>query len=888
MNSETPAQLGPYRIEAPLGEGGMGVVYRAFDTKLNRPVAVKILSDELADPAARRRFQREAQMASSLNHPHILTVYDAGEFQGRQYLVTEFVDGGTLKDWGRAEKPTWRQIVELLVGVADGLAAAHSAAILHRDIKPDNILVAKNGYAKLADFGLAKLLEGADQDLVSQTVTAGRTRPGLVVGTIAYMSPEQASGRPVDARGDIFSFGIVLYEMLAGQRPFEGATSLEVMQTIIHGPAPPLRAEIPLALRMVVEKALEKDPAERYQTMRDMVVDLRRAARQKSEQTAKAPVIPGIPHSRSWWTVIPAVALIAGLAGWFLDARLAKRAPAQSVRVQRLTDLVGLEQEPAISPDGKTVAFVVVSGGKRQIWVRLLAGGTSLAITKDDLDHYGPRWAPDSASLVYYTPGPQPGEAGALWEIPALGGLARRLGAALGPADLSHDGKQLAFFRFRDGATELAIATRDLSDTRKVAKLSPAGYSNPRWAADDRQIAFIQEPGGANFATNLMVASVAGGEPRRVSGEFFFQGFAWIPDGSGLVVSSSQGSTMAYPATYNLWTVPFGGAPVQLTFGESSYEFPDMDAHGNLVVSRVRTQSDVWKFPVTGTPADNTSRGIRITRQTGQVQTLSVSPDETEVLFLSDTGGHANVWAARVSDGEMRQITRESDPRVVVAVPLWSPRGDLINFLSSRNSRTYNVTIWLVKPDGSDPRDLGIAGVWTCWSGDGRWLYYSELEKGVYRIRKVQSEGGQPVTVRDDNAVGCAPASGGSALYYAKILTQATGAFDFQIRVARPENGPSDVIGRVSGSRIPVEAMNIQPYLSPDGKWLALPLTDGSTSNLWALPTTGGAWRKLTDFSPRNVVIARRIGWSKDGRSLYAAVSEVDSDIVMLLGLVVR
>src|SRR5690242_13946087 len=246
-------QIGGYRLESSVGEGGMGTVYRALDTKLNRPVAIKFLSDELADAAARRRFQREAQMASSLNHPHLLTVYDVREFEGRQYIVTEFVDGGTLKDWANREKPGWRQIVELLTGVADGLAAAHAAGILHRDIKPANILVAKNGYAKLADFGLAKLTEREGD--ATQTLTEKQTRPGVVVGTIPYMSPEQASGQKLDARSDIFSFGSVLYELLAGSRPFTGATSLETLQKVIHETPRPLGDEIPLPLRMVVEKA---------------------------------------------------------------------------------------------------------------------------------------------------------------------------------------------------------------------------------------------------------------------------------------------------------------------------------------------------------------------------------------------------------------------------------------------------------------------------------------------------------------------------------------------------------------------------------------------------------------------------------------------------------
>src|SRR6185295_179804 len=262
--------IGAYRVEAPLGEGGMGTVYRATDTKLNRPVAIKFLSDQLADVAARRRFQREAQMASSLNHPHIITVFDVGEFEGRQYLVTEFVDGGTLKDWLKAEPRTWRQTVELLAGVADGLAAAHKAGILHRDIKPANILVAQNGYAKLADFGLAKLTQSETDADATKTLTEAHTKPGMIVGTIAYMSPEQASGTALDARSDIFSFGVVLYESLAGRRPFSGISELELLKTIIHGTPEPLPEELPQPLRNVVEKALERDPEERYQSMREL------------------------------------------------------------------------------------------------------------------------------------------------------------------------------------------------------------------------------------------------------------------------------------------------------------------------------------------------------------------------------------------------------------------------------------------------------------------------------------------------------------------------------------------------------------------------------------------------------------------------------------------
>src|SRR5688572_10728662 len=264
MALTTGTKLGTYEIIVPIGAGGMGEVYRALDTKLNRPVAVKLLSEEFADVEERRRFQREAQTASSLNHPHIVTVHDAGEFEGRQYLVTELVDGGTFRDWAGGAKRGWRQKIELLTGVADGLAAAHDAGILHRDIKPENILITRTGYAKLADFGLAKVQEFVRSDELTRTVTLAGTREGSILGTAAYMSPEQASGRPLDARSDVFSFGIVLYEALAGRRPFTGPTMPDVLYAILHVPPAPLPPEVPARLRLIVEKALEKEPADRF------------------------------------------------------------------------------------------------------------------------------------------------------------------------------------------------------------------------------------------------------------------------------------------------------------------------------------------------------------------------------------------------------------------------------------------------------------------------------------------------------------------------------------------------------------------------------------------------------------------------------------------------
>jgi eukaryotic-like serine/threonine-protein kinase len=473
-------EIGQYRIESKLGEGGMSTVWLAFDTRVGRRVAIKFLSDELADAEARRHFQREVQMASSLNHPHIVTVYDTGEFEGRQYLVTEYVDGGTLKDWVKEKRRTPKEVAELLTGVADGLAAAHQAGILQRDIKPMNILVARNGYAKLADFGLAKLAENGTIDLAAR-LPEGPSRPGLILGTIAYMSPEQASGQPLDSRSDIFSFGVVLYEMLSGKRPFGGRTDLEVLKTIIDGELPPLSEEVPEAYRNVVEKALEKSPAERYQSMREMVVDLRRGQHSQrlpapGVEEAIAPVEGGIaspgqfaeelsptpPKSkrvstsdRVWLKIGGGIFAIAVVA---LGAVLAYRwhrqqSPQEALTAVPFTALPGRATSPAFSSDGSRIAFAWNGDPARGIagfdlYVKALGSETLVRLTQHPSEFISSAWSPDGTQIAFHR---LDGANTGIYIVPALGGPERKLRSTRIPDNnfaiisWSPDGKSIAF-----------------------------------------------------------------------------------------------------------------------------------------------------------------------------------------------------------------------------------------------------------------------------------------------------------------------------------------------------------------------------------------------------------------------------------------------------------
>ena len=365
-------------------------------------------------------------------------------------------------------------------------------------------------------------------------------------------------------------------------------------------------------------------------------------------------------------------------------------------------------------------------------------------------------------------------------------------------------------------------------------------------------------------------------------------GLSWQPDDSGIIYSSARESTVLYLPTMHLWTASLNGSPAQqMTYGEPSLYNPDVDRFGHLVASRLRMQYDLWKYPVAATPRKNTQDGQQLTHETGQVQTPNPRPGGQELAYLSDDGGHGNVWVLDLATGASRQITFESDPHVSMGLPMWSPDGSKIAIVSTREEPNWETLgVWMVDADGSNlHRVLSQISGYPTWSGDGKWLYSSTMLHGTFQISKIPVTGGASVLVRNDNACISALTADGSTLYYSVPHLNGNGNRDYEIRAAHSENSPSVRLAQIDGKRVPHWQV-VQPSLSHDGRWLALPLTDRATTNLYLLSTSDGSWRQVTDFSPRRTFIVRRVAWSSDDRALFAAVGDGDADIVMIEGLI--
>jgi len=857
-------QIGPYKIERLLGAGGMGAVFRAADTKLKRPVAIKFLSAGLADIEARRRFQREAQMASSLNHPHILTVHDAGDFEGRQYLVTELVDGGTLATWVKQEKRTWRQIAELLTGVADGLASAHAAGIMHRDIKPANILVANSGYAKLADFGLAKLQEPADPH-GARTITEGRTRPGLLMGTIPYMSPEQASGGTVDARSDIFSFGIVLYETLRGERPFTGATELEVLQKVIHATPPALPESLPAGLRSIVEKALESDPADRYQSMRELAVDLRRMVRQRVADPAPAAV--AAPKRQAWLPSVLVVTaiLVACLGIWILTHQrpAVVQNPLANAQFVRLTDFEGPETNPAISPDGKFVAFISDRGGMFDIWLIQANGGSLANLTQGRIgDVRGPLRA-----IGFSGDGSEVWSSGTegrrLRLFPLVGGAPHnflREGAA--EVAWSPDGARLVYHTWAPGDPTF-VADHNGANERQIVKSQPGMHNHFQvWSRDGHWIYFARgRP--ATREMDLWRISPDGGEPEQLTHLNTDVSFpAPIDERTVLFVAHDE-----YGAGPWLWAFDTKTRTLQrVSVGLEQYTALAATADGRRVAaSVVNAQVNLWSVPIASRIVEEKDAAA-FPLPTARAQTPRFGGGS--LFYLSSRDGADGLWSFR--DGQALEIWKGSEG-ALQSPPAVSADGSSVAFALRRDGKRR---MHVIAADGTQLRPLSsevdVRGT-ASWSPDGKWIVASGGDHDGPGLFKLPADGSAPVRIATGPFLDPVWSPRGDLIVYSgtQIFTQ------MPLLAMHPDGSP------VKLPEINVQRDGERARFLPDGTGLVYMLgttTDGQDFWLLDLATMGS--RRLTWLNSSAAM--RTFDITPDGGRIVFDRARENSDILLI------
>ena len=799
--------VGSYRIEAELGHGGMGVVFRAVDNRLGRPVAIKFLSSALADAATRRRFQREAQTASSLSHPHILTVHDVGEFEGEQFLVTELASGGTLADWMHGTHD-WREIVELMVGVADGLATAHEAGILHRDIKPANILITGGGYAKLADFGLAKV-EASDDSLTRLGST--RTVPGVILGTVAYMSPEQATGRPLDARSDVFSFGILLFELVAGRLPFSGPSTVETMHAIIHDAPPPVPETVPAPLRMMIEKALEKKPAERYQSMRDLVVDLRRLLRQSGEGSAAAGLGSThvvAPHrlTMKWLAAagavaVAAIALIAWRVGW------AGSSPPLHVSYTAVTNFSDSVVAPSLSQDGRLLAFIRGENtfdGPGDIYVKLLPNGEPAQLTHDPYRKMGPMTFTADNSRVVFTSNSLNS-----WSVPTLGGEPARVlnnAASLTWIKASDGGKPRILFTSMTGeGLHMGVFTADENRANQRTIYLPAdksGMAHRAALSPDGRSVLVVEMDMAGWRPCRLVpfdGSSSGGPVGPSLSQC--TDAAWSPDGNWMYLSVNTGGG------FHIWRQQFpNGTPEQVTSGATEEQGIAVDPDGtSILTSMGDRQSTLWVHR--GDTHQLTFEGFAYSPQ--------FSADSRRLFYLQRTSQNrrfvsGELWSADLATGKRERLLSDE------LMDSYDVSRDGSTAVFVRVDASGQSSVWEATLDGSAaPKQLSALQAIRVLYGPSDDVYFV---------------GGEAPTL-------------------------------YVYRVARAGGSPRKIVPA---------AANYLYAVSPDGKWVAAFIGMGISF----YPVDGGESKLLCEFcgtagEEQRGVTPALVRWSSDGRTLY-------------------
>jgi eukaryotic-like serine/threonine-protein kinase len=858
-------QLGPYRIEGVLGRGGMGQVYRAVDTRLGRSVAIKILQHEkTADTDRRRRFMQEAQAASALNHPSIVTVYDIANEGATNYLVMEYVPGRSLDKLIPPKGLLLSQAAVYAARIADALAAAHAAGIVHRDIKPANVVVTPDELVKVLDFGLAKLIE-------RRTVLGGEmsptesalTEPGIVMGTVSYMSPEQAAGKAVDHRTDIFSLGVMLYEMLAGRKPFRGTSAIETMHAILNDSPPPLAGQPP-EVNEVLNKALAKDPRERYQHAGDLAIDLRHLEVQWRTKSLPSMAVSARPRLRK---PIAAAVLAAGVAsgltlGWWLGHRsLSGPALRADASLLPLANYGGNERSAAISPDGKFFAFVSNRGGRPDIWVRQVSGGDPVQITDDPALKADVVYAPDGESIYYSTVAP----ARTIWQIGVLGGTPRKIAEDGRYPAPSPDGKSLAYVSRGEA---VYIANIDGTEPRQIVTIPRAQY--PQWSPNGRWLAYTA---GSLFDTYQVNIIDTAGKSRKpltsfTAGTIFC--LAWLPGSQHLVFSYAARPS---PDSADLLAVSTDDGEIRRLTVLPKGQFLSCSVSSDakrLVGALDETDWEVWKVPLGSDPVSNGKAAVRILDRTWTPMWTQV-PRAGTLLFNSPATGIRNLWSLTLTNGgRPRQVTFFSS--VSIGHAALSPDGTRVAYVVTESGAGQ---IWVANSDGSGARQLtknSSTNFWPFWSPDSQWVAFTSMRPGPAEIWKVPAAGGTPVQLTHNNGFRGDWSPDGRRIAYDTLVLQGSpreGGQNTRVELADASTGmPLRTLSQKSlGS----------PVWSPDGKRLSAT----AANSVWMIDPETAEARLAIQFPPGFVPLFRA-AWTQDGKSVIVNRQERASRLVML------
>ena len=897
------ARLGPYEILAAIGAGGMGEVYRARDARLGREIAIKVLPESAtSDPERRARFEREAKAVAALNHPNIVTIHAVEEADGVPFFTMEYVDGRTLTQVIPPRGLPLDELLRIAIPVTDAIGAAHQHGILHRDLKPANVMVTADGRVKVLDFGLAKLKEAVAEVAAGSQPTAEATDEGRILGTVAYMSPEQAEGKGLDPRSDVFSLGVLLYEMATGQRPFKGDTSVAIISAILKdspGSVTDLRPDLPRDLAKILKRALTKDPEHRYQSAKDLRNDLETLKEDlDSGEIARAPRVLAGPRWRWPPPLVMAVVLLAAVglvaAIWWASRALGppERAAAahryfDDFSVTRLTTEQASDYAVDVSPDGRYVAYAFVEQGRQGLRVRQAETPAAVQVVPPaDVRFNSVAFSPDGSRLYYATlPQGSTLSTSTLYEVPVLGGNPRRVIDDVGcRVSFSPDGRQFAFARNApgksgsiivanaDGTGERVLATREVPNDFDVADVA--------WSGDGRWIAAAAADG---WRESLVTVDTTTGAVKTVGGKTWdaIYSIAWPREGAHLIVAALDFSVAE---ALQVWEVPLaGGAVRRITKDPGFYTAVSLTADARTLVA-VRAE---WHGTLWAAAAAQPDRLTRIASVPDTVHTFAPirwTPDG-RILYTAIVGGNYGIWAVKPDGSELRQLTSSPGPD---GYPAAAPDGRYIAFVSAREGRWR---VWRMDPDGGRQTVLtdGPYDGSPLVAADSRSILYVRLDQPGYPLYEVPIEGGQATLLSGPPSLASPAQWQGVPAGFRPHELSPDGALilghyiDDQRR-QRLAVVPADGRGSVLKPDIPVVVGHVigPSYAwAPDGRALTFVKTAGGTSNLWRQPLKGGAATRLTSYRAGDEPIALHV-WSRDGKFLALVRNTTQSQVVLL------